>query len=62
MKNSVSDRSLFIESEEDVEEHEYSKGNDEDVYDSDSSNYSNDDQQQSRPNSVNTTTWPQSYR
>ncbi|XP_057470507.1 amino acid transporter AVT1C-like [Actinidia eriantha] len=60
MKNSVSEQSFYIESEDEDEEKELNKGED-DGNDSDSSNYSNDNRQQSRPNSLNTT-WPQSYR
>lgn len=63
MKNSVSDRSFYIESEEEDEENEYNKGEDDgdNGDDSDSSNYSNDNRQQSKPDSLNTA-WPQSYR
>ncbi|KAK4487228.1 hypothetical protein RD792_006548 [Penstemon davidsonii] len=67
MKNSVSDQSFYIESEEEDEEKTYRRGeyNNEDGNDSDYSNYSdeNDDENryQSKPNSLNTT-WPQSYR
>ncbi|PSS05079.1 Vacuolar amino acid transporter like [Actinidia chinensis var. chinensis] len=60
MKNSVSEQSFYIESEDEDEEKELNKGED-DGNDSDSSNYSNDNRQQSKPNSLNTT-WPQSYR
>ncbi|KAM7467534.1 hypothetical protein LguiB_015096 [Lonicera macranthoides] len=62
MKNSVSDQSFYIESD-DEEENESNKGENEDANDSDNSIYSNDNnRQQSKPNSLNTTTWPQSYR
>ncbi|KAK3034125.1 hypothetical protein RJ639_034477 [Escallonia herrerae] len=62
MNKSVSDQSFYIDSEEE----EFQKGEDE-GQDSDSSNYSNDDDRlndnrtQSKPNSYNTS-WPQSYR
>lgn len=59
MKNSVSDNSFYIESDED-EEKDLNKGED-DGNDSDSSNYSNDNQQQNKPSSYNVS-WPQSYR
>lgn len=65
MKNSVSEQSFFIDSEDEVEEKEFDKGEVEvevDGNDSESSNYSNENQQQSKPNSLNTTSWPQSYR
>ncbi|KAI8008737.1 Amino acid transporter AVT1C [Camellia lanceoleosa] len=61
MNNSVSDQSFYIESEDEDEENEFNKGED-DGNDSDSSNYSNENQQQSKNSSLNTTTWPQSYR
>ncbi|XP_022841481.1 amino acid transporter AVT1C-like [Olea europaea var. sylvestris] len=65
MKKSVSEQSLYIESdEEDHEEKPYDAGGDEqDGNDSDFSNYSNDNKNshQSKPNSYNTS-WPQSYR
>ncbi|KAI8563635.1 hypothetical protein RHMOL_Rhmol03G0124900 [Rhododendron molle] len=61
MKRSVSEQSLYIESEDEDEEKEFTKGEQE----GDDSDTSNDDstqnQQQSTPNSLNTT-WPQSYR
>ena len=60
MKNSVSEQSFYIESEDEDEEKELNKGED-DGNDSDFSNYSNDNRQQGKPNSLNTT-WPQSYR
>lgn len=60
MKNSVSDQSFYINSDEE-EENESGK-DEEDGNVSESSNDSNDNsRQQSRPNSLNTT-WPQSYR
>ncbi|KAL2533914.1 Transmembrane amino acid transporter family protein [Abeliophyllum distichum] len=60
MKNSVSEQSLYIESDEENEEKAYDA---QDGNDSDFSNYSNDNKntQQSNPNSYNTS-WPQSYR
>ncbi|KAL7184472.1 hypothetical protein ACSBR2_026600 [Camellia fascicularis] len=61
MNNSVSDQSFYIESEDEDAENEFNKGED-DGNDSDSSNYSNENGQQSKTGSVNTTTWPQSYR
>lgn len=62
MHNSVSEQSFYIDEseEEDDEEKQFDKGED-DGNDSDTSNYSNDNRQQSKPNSLNTT-WPQSYR
>lgn len=60
MKNSVSDRSFYIDSEEEDEGNEYSKDED-NGNDSDSSDYSNDNRQQSKPDSLNAA-WPQSYR
>lgn len=68
MKNSVSERSFYIESEEE-EEVSGKVGDDEAGNDSDSSNYSsgndndndNGSGQQSKPNSLNPS-WPQSYR
>ncbi|CAI9780065.1 unnamed protein product [Fraxinus pennsylvanica] len=64
MKNSVSEQSLYIESDEEDEEKPYDAGGDEqDGNESDFSNYSNDNKNshQSKPNSYNTS-WPQSYR
>ncbi|KAG8390605.1 hypothetical protein BUALT_Bualt01G0100900 [Buddleja alternifolia] len=63
MKNSVSEQSFYIDSEEEDEEKAYHKEDDnEDGNDSDSSKYSeNDNRQQSKPNSFNPS-WPQSYR
>ncbi|CAK9170417.1 unnamed protein product [Ilex paraguariensis] len=64
MKNSVSEERFYIESSEDEDEEKaFDKGED-DSNDSDDSIYSNDNrenQQQSKPNSYNTS-WPQSYR
>ncbi|KAL6497707.1 Amino acid transporter avt1c [Orobanche hederae] len=66
MKNSVSEHSFYIDSEEEDEEKVYDQveGNGA-RNDSDSSNYSSDndngDHMQSKPNSVNPS-WPQSYR
>ncbi|KAL6504082.1 hypothetical protein OROGR_026005 [Orobanche gracilis] len=66
MKNSVSEHSFYIDSEEEDEERVYDQveGNGT-RNDSDSSNYSSDndngDHRQSKPNSVNPS-WPQSYR
>lgn len=59
MKNSVSDQSFYIESEEEDEE----KGFDgeDDGTQSDSSDSSEENQQNNRPSSY-TTAWPQSYR
>ncbi|KAE9445743.1 hypothetical protein C3L33_22357, partial [Rhododendron williamsianum] len=61
MKSSVSEQSLYIESEDEDEEKEFTKGEQE----GDDSDTSNDDstqnQQKSKPDSLNTT-WPQSYR
>ncbi|KAK6144746.1 hypothetical protein DH2020_021566 [Rehmannia glutinosa] len=66
MKNSVSEQSFYIESEEEDDEKVYDKVEDtEAVNDYDSSNYSsdndNENRQQSKPNSLNPS-WPQSYR
>lgn len=60
MNNSVSDHSLYIESDEEDDEKEFHKG-EEDGNDSDSSNSSTEIQQQNKPSSYNTS-WPQSYR
>ncbi|CAI9773952.1 unnamed protein product [Fraxinus pennsylvanica] len=65
MKNSISEQSFYIESEEEDEEKAFD--NSEDGNASDSSKYSddndndNDNAQRSKPNSYNTP-WPQSYR
>ncbi|GAV62530.1 Aa_trans domain-containing protein [Cephalotus follicularis] len=63
MKNSVSDQSFYIESEEEEdEEKEFGRNEgDDDGHQSDSSDSSADNQQQNKPNSYNTS-WPQSYR
>ncbi|KAK4435982.1 Amino acid transporter AVT1C [Sesamum alatum] len=66
MKNSVSEQSFYIESEEEDEEKVYDKDEDNEAgNDSDSSHYStdneNENRQQSKPNSLNPS-WPQSYR
>ncbi|KAG9138886.1 hypothetical protein Leryth_007507 [Lithospermum erythrorhizon] len=61
MNNSISEQSLYIESEED-EEQQFDK--EENGSDSDSSNYSNDNDHHSpqrKPSSLNPS-WPQSYR
>ncbi|KAL2555580.1 Transmembrane amino acid transporter family protein [Forsythia ovata] len=63
MKNSLSEQSFYIESEEEDEEKACDNG--EDGNESDFSKYSddndNDNAEQSKPNSYNTP-WPQSYR
>ncbi|KAM4104804.1 hypothetical protein ACJW30_06G186100 [Castanea mollissima] len=64
MKNSVSDHSLYIESDEEEEEVEKEFDKAEENNDgnaSDSSDSSADHQQQNKPSSYNTS-WPQSYR
>ncbi|PON41719.1 Amino acid transporter, transmembrane domain containing protein [Trema orientale] len=62
MNNSPDEHNFYIESEEDDEEKEFHKGVDEDGgNESDSSNFSAENQQQNRPGSYNTS-WPQSYR
>ncbi|CAA2987988.1 amino acid transporter AVT1C isoform X2 [Olea europaea var. sylvestris] len=64
MKNSVSEQSLYIESDEEDEEKAYDEGGvAEDGNDSDFSNDSNDNKNshQIKPSSYNTS-WPQSYR
>ncbi|KAL8051726.1 hypothetical protein ABFX02_06G166800 [Erythranthe guttata] len=69
MKNSVSEQSFYIDSEEEEDEEKvllYDKVEDtEAANNSDSSNYSSDNEneirQQSKPNSLNPS-WPQSYR
>ena len=61
MNNSPDEHNFYIESEEDDEEKEFHKGEEEDGNDSDSSNFSAENQQQNRPGSYNTS-WPQSYR
>ncbi|XP_071930292.1 amino acid transporter AVT1C-like [Coffea arabica] len=60
MKNSVSEQSFYIESDEEDEEKALEKEDSEDGNNSDSSTYSNEDE---RPESKSiTTSWPQSYR
>ncbi|XP_059628336.1 amino acid transporter AVT1C-like [Cornus florida] len=58
MKNAVSDQSFYIESED---EHEEKEIHEDDGNYSDSSTNSDRNQEQSKPNSYNTT-WPQTYR
>ncbi|CAN4085145.1 unnamed protein product [Withania somnifera] len=65
MKNSISEQSFYIESEEEDDEH-LEKDENEEGNESDFSNYSNDNddennRHQSKPNSL-TSAWPQSYR
>ncbi|XP_019433817.1 PREDICTED: vacuolar amino acid transporter 1-like [Lupinus angustifolius] len=60
MKNSISENSIYIESDEEDEEKDLNKGGD-DGHDSDSSNYSNENPPQRKPSSYNIS-WPQSYR
>ena len=60
MKNSVSDRSFYIESSDD-EDLEKEIDN-EDGNESDSSGLSADNQNHNQPSSYNTAAWPQSYR
>lgn len=60
MKNSVSDRSFYIESSDD-EDLEKEIDND-DGNDSDSSGSSVDNRNHNQPSSYNTAAWPQSYR
>lgn len=62
MNNSVSDRSFYIESEdEEDEEKEFNKSIEDGGNDSDSSESYTENQQQNIPSSYNTQ-WPQSYR
>ncbi|PQQ01808.1 vacuolar amino acid transporter 1 [Prunus yedoensis var. nudiflora] len=62
MNNSVSDRSFYIESEdEEDEEKEFSKSIEDGGNDSESSESFTENQQQNIPSSYNTQ-WPQSYR
>uniref|UniRef100_A0A7N0RHM9 Amino acid transporter transmembrane domain-containing protein n=1 Tax=Kalanchoe fedtschenkoi TaxID=63787 RepID=A0A7N0RHM9_KALFE len=61
MKNSVSERSFYIESDEDEEKFIKQEEDDDEGNASDSSQSSTENQQQNNPNSY-TTTWPQSYR
>lgn len=60
MKNSVSDQSFYIESDEEDEENVSNRDNN-DGNDSDSSHSSSDNEQQNKTNSY-ITSWPQSYR
>ena len=60
MKNSVSDRSFYIESSDD-EDLEKGIDND-DGNESDSSGSSADNQNHNQPSSYTTAAWPQSYR
>lgn len=57
MKNSISEQSFYIESEEEDDQH---LENEEEGNESDFSNDNNDDEN-NRPNSL-TSAWPQSYR
>ncbi|OMP01083.1 Amino acid transporter, transmembrane [Corchorus olitorius] len=65
MKNSVSDHSFYIESEEEEDEEKVFNRNeaedDGDGNESDNSDSSEENQQQNKPSSYNTS-WPQSYR
>lgn len=63
MKNSVSDHSFYIESEDEDEDAKLSDKDEEEEggNDSDSSNSSTENHQQNKPSSYNTS-WPQSYR
>lgn len=60
MKNSVSDQSFYIESEE--EEHDEEKEFKGEEYDGNDSDSSGEIHQHNNPGSHNTTSWPQSYR
>ena len=60
MRNSVSEQSFYIESDEEDEENMSNRSNS-DGHDSDSSHSSTEIEQQNIPNSY-TTSWPQSYR
>lgn len=60
MKNSVSEQSFYIESDEEDEEKDMEKGEDEDGNGSDSSIYSNDNDNNRQPSII--PSWPQSYR
>ncbi|KAL5709973.1 Amino acid transporter avt1c [Ranunculus cassubicifolius] len=64
MKNSVPEQSFYIESEDDEEDEEDKVSeNSGDGYNSDASQGSSvQSEQQTRPGSYNTTSWPQSYR
>ncbi|XP_022765408.1 amino acid transporter AVT1C isoform X1 [Durio zibethinus] len=63
MKNSVSDQSFYIESEEEEDEEKVINKHDggDDGNESDASDSSAENQQQNKPSSYNTS-WPQSYR
>lgn len=64
MKNSVSEQSFYIESDEEEEQKEVNRGGEGEENDenpSDSDNSLADNRQQSKTGSYNTT-WPQSYR
>ncbi|KAL3520751.1 hypothetical protein ACH5RR_018900 [Cinchona calisaya] len=63
MKNSVSEQSFYIESDEEDEEKALEKDENEDGNDSDdSSNYSNENENERQESKSITTSWPQSYR
>ncbi|KAE8711976.1 Transmembrane amino acid transporter family protein isoform 3 [Hibiscus syriacus] len=66
MKNSVSDQSFYIESEdeEEVEKLEHNRHGEEDANENDFYTYFSSDEnlQQNKPSSHQTTQWPQSYR
>lgn len=62
MKNSISEQSFYIESEEEDDEHlEKRENEEEEGNESDFSNEDNNDDEHNRPNSL-TSAWPQSYR
>ncbi|EEF31457.1 amino acid transporter, putative [Ricinus communis] len=61
MKNSVSEQSFYIESEEEDEENRGGEGGEDDGNDSESDDSMADNRQQSKTGSYNTS-WPQSYR
>ncbi|KAK8677305.1 hypothetical protein V6N13_142852 [Hibiscus sabdariffa] len=61
MKNSVSDHSFYIDSEEEGDEEKIFNGEADDGNESDASDSSAENQQQNKPSSYNTS-WPQSYR
>ncbi|KAE9589893.1 putative amino acid transporter, transmembrane domain-containing protein [Lupinus albus] len=60
MNNSISGNSIYIESDDEDEEKDLNKVEN-DGYDSDSSNYSDENPPQRKPSSYNIS-WPQSYR
>ncbi|KAL3523489.1 hypothetical protein ACH5RR_016323 [Cinchona calisaya] len=62
MKNSVSEQSFYIDSDEEDEEKASEKAENEDGYDSDSSSYSNDNENERQQSKSVTPSWPQSYR